>query len=105
MAVKRYKVQYREEASADILDIYRWVYESSLDPVTAQRFTQRLLDTCERIGDAPLGGRPRDDLYPDLRTVPFEKKAVIAYLVGEDIVHITNVFYGGREYESLYKKD
>ena len=103
MVVKRYKVQYREEASADLLEIYRWVYEASLDPVTAQRFTQRLLDACERIGDAPLGGRPRDDLYPGLRTVPFEKRAVIAYIVGKDVVDITNVFYGGRDYEAFFR--
>jgi toxin ParE1/3/4 len=79
------------------------VYEVSLDPVTADRFTARLLAACERIGDAPRGGRPRDDLSPGLRTVPFEKRAVIAYLTGEDAVDITNVFYGGRDYESLFR--
>lgn len=103
MAVKRYKVTFREEALADILDIYRWVYEVSLDPVTAQRFTARLVATCEQIGNAPHGGRPRDDLLLGLRTVPFEKRAVIAYLVGDGLVDITNVFYGGRDYEALYK--
>lgn len=104
MAVKSHKVTYREEAIADILDIYRWVYEVSLDPVTAQRFTARLTAACERIGDAPFGGRPRDDLFPGLRTVPFEKRAVIAYLVGDGAVDITNVFYGGRYYEALFGK-
>lgn len=104
MGVKRYKVRYREEASGDILEIYRCVYEVSLDPVTAQRFTGRLMTACERIGEAPFGGRPRDDLFPGLRTVPFEKRAVIAYLVGEDTVDVTNVFYGGRDYEALYRE-
>ena len=105
MAVKVYKVSYRETAVADILDVYRWVYEVSLDPVTAERFTARLEAACERIGNVPLGGRPRDDLLPGLRTVPFEKRAVIAYLVEAETVVITNVFYGGRDYEALYKQD
>lgn len=105
MAVKVYRVSYRESASADILDIYRWVYEVSLDPATAGRFAARLVAACERIGDVPLGGRPRDDLFPGLRTLPFEKRAVIAYLVEAETVVITNVFYGGRDFAALYKQD
>lgn len=104
MAVKVYKVAYRETATADILDVYRWVYEVSLDPVTAERFTARLVAACERIGNVPHGGRPRDDLLPGLRTVPFEKRAVIAYMVEAETVVITNVFYGGRDYEALYRQ-
>ena len=105
MAVKVYKVTYRETATADILDVYRWVCEVSLDPVTAERFTARLVAACERIGNVPHGGRPRDDLLPGLRTVPFEKRAVIAYLVEAETVVITNVFYGGRDYEALYRQE
>jgi toxin ParE1/3/4 len=101
--VKRFEVTYREAANTDILDIYRWVYEVSLDPVTADRFVGRLIGACERIGDIPHGGRPRDDLLPGLRSVPFEKRAVITYLVENEQVVITNVFYGGRDYESLLR--
>lgn len=101
--MKRCKVLYREEASADILDTYRRVLDVSMDPETARRFTQRLLDACERIGDAPFAGRPRNDLYLGLRTIPFEKRAVIAYLVRNEAVEIANVFYGGRDYEALYR--
>jgi toxin ParE1/3/4 len=103
MGVKRYKVTYRETATADILDIYRWVYESSLDPVAAEQLTARLLVACERIGDFPLAGRQRDDLLAGLRTVAFERRAVIAYRVGDETVDITNVFYGGRDFESLLR--
>jgi len=51
----------------------------------------------------PHDGRPRDDLAPGLLTVPFERSAVIAYLVDDHQVRVTNVFYGGRDYEELYK--
>lgn len=60
---------------------------------------------CQRIGDVTLVGRPRDDLFPGLRTVPFEKRAVIAYLVEAEAVVITNVFYGGRDHEALNEQD
>lgn len=59
---------------------------------------------CRRIGSVPHGGRPRDDLVPGLRTVPFEHGAVIAYLVLSS-VEIANVFYGGRDYEMLYRQE
>lgn len=100
--MKRYSVVYREEAARDLAEIYRFVYEASLDPVTADRFVQRILAMCEKIGTMPHGGRPRDDLLPGLRTFPFERRAVIAYRLDGDTVEINNVFYGGRDYESLY---
>jgi toxin ParE1/3/4 len=102
--VRRRSVTFSEAASDDILDIYRWVYEVSLDPVTADRFTDRLLRACESIGTFPESGRPRDDLLPGLRTLAFERRAVIAYLAKDDTVIIANVFYGGRDYESLLRK-
>ena len=101
--MKRLKVTYRPEAEDDLLQIYRWVYEASLDPEVAGRFLNRLVERCDRIGDAPHGGRPRDDLEPGLRTVPFERLAVIAYRVEADRVRIVNVFYGGRDFEALYR--
>lgn len=56
---------------------------------------------CDRIGDAPHGGRPRDDLEPGLRSGPFEPSAVIADRVDSDRVRITHGFYGGRDLEAL----
>jgi toxin ParE1/3/4 len=101
--MKRLKVAYRAEADADLLQIYRWVYEVSLSPEVAQRFLDRLIERCGRIGDALHGGRPRDDLEPGLRTVPFEHSAVIADRVEADRVRVINVSYGGRDFEALYR--
>lgn len=101
--MRRLEVTYRTSAEADLLQIYRWVHEASGSPEVAERFLDRLLRRCDRIGDAPRGGRPRDDLEPGLRTVPFERSAVIAYRVEVDRVRIVNVFYGGRDFEALYR--
>jgi toxin ParE1/3/4 len=103
--MKPYSVVYREEAARDLADIYRWVYEASLDPFTADRFLQRILAMCEKIGTMPHGGRPRDDLLPGLRTFPFERRAVIAYRLSGETVEINNVFYGGRDYAALYRNE
>jgi toxin ParE1/3/4 len=103
MAVERLEVVFRDDAADDLEAIYRWIYESSLEPATAQRYVERIVAFCEKIGGMARGGRPRDDLMPGLRTFPFERRAVIAYLVVSDRVEITNVFYGGRDYEALYR--
>jgi toxin ParE1/3/4 len=103
--MRRLRVVYRPEALADLDEVFEYVLGRSLDPGLTRRFLQRIRDRCRRIGETPLGGRPRDDLEPGLRTVPFERRAVIAYRVLEDVVEITNVFFGGRDYEALYTRD
>ncbi len=102
--MKRLPVALREEAIADLVEIYDFIAEQSGLPEQALRFIARIRARCERIGDVPRGGRIRDDLVPGLRTVPFERSAVIAYVVEEGTVRVTNIFYGGRDYEAFYGK-
>jgi len=39
----------------------------------------------------------------NLRIVPIDKKAIIAFMVDEELhaVTILNIFYGGRDYEAI----
>lgn len=100
--VRHLKVSYRPEAIVDLAEIYRFIAIRSQNRTIARDFVERIKDRCNRIGYAPLGGTPRDDLELGLRTVPFERTAVIAYKVEQDAVRIGNVFYGGRDFEALY---
>ena len=101
--MRRLRVRYRPEAYADLEDIFRFVLRMSRSQITAERFVIRIKNRCRRIGDVPHAGRPRDDLEPGLRTVPFERSALIAYKVEPGCVRVTNVFYGGRDYEAFYR--
>ncbi len=47
----------------------------------------------------------RDDLIPGLRIVPFERSAVIAYVVDADVVRIISIFYGRRDFETLLRDE
>ncbi|WP_279598796.1 type II toxin-antitoxin system RelE/ParE family toxin [Methylobacterium sp. J-076] len=96
------RVTFRPQARNDLKAIFRTILERSQDTTTARRFTQRIKDRCDRIGDAPYGGRPRDDLELGLRSVPFEHSAVIIYRIDQGQVRIANVFYGGRDFERLF---
>lgn len=97
------EVRYRPEALADLEDIFRFVLRAGGAPVSAVRYVERIRERCRRVGILPLAGRKRDDLAPGLRTVAFERRAVIAYRVIGSTVEITNVFYGGRDFEALYR--
>ncbi len=103
MAVERLEVVFRSDAADDLDAIYRRIYKSSLEPATARRYVERTVAFCEKIGGMARGGRPRDDLMPGLRTFPFERRAVVACLIVGEMVEITNVFHGGRDYEALYR--
>lgn len=100
--MQRLPVIYRPEAVDDLEEVFLYVLEASRDFRTAQDYTERIRARCESIGNAPRGGRPRDDLFPGLRTVPFESSAVIVYVVRVDAVEIVNVYHGGRDYEALF---
>jgi toxin ParE1/3/4 len=101
--MRRLRVVLREEAVADLADIYNHIARVGGSHVTAIGFVRRIKARCQRIGNVPMGGIARDDLQAGLRTVPFEHSAVIAYVIEDDQVNVTNVFYGGRDYEALYR--
>ena len=102
-ALHRLPVTYRPAAQDDLDAIFRYILLATQSFGIAEGFVRRIKARCDRIGNIPLGGRNRDDLEPGLLTVSFERCAVIAYKVEAERVRITNVFYGGRDFEALYR--
>ena len=100
--MRRVEVIYRPEALADLNDILKAIAELSQSALVAERYVDRIILRCRKIGDAPRGGRRRDELEAGLRSVPFEDKALILYRVS-DVVEITNIFPRGQNYEVLFK--
>ncbi|MER8978553.1 MULTISPECIES: type II toxin-antitoxin system RelE/ParE family toxin [unclassified Mesorhizobium] len=102
--IRRLEVEYREDARNDLANIFRHIVEANGSPDVALKFVLRIEDRCQSIGNAPRGGRSRDDILPGLRTVPFEHSAVIAYIIDDNFVRIVNIFHGGRDYETLMRE-
>ncbi|WP_217568679.1 type II toxin-antitoxin system RelE/ParE family toxin [Mesorhizobium sp. GbtcB19] len=101
--IHRLEVEYRQSARDDLANIFKHIAEASGNPQVALKFVLRIEDRCQSIGNAPRGGRLRDDIAPGLRTVPFEHSAVIAYVSEGDAVYVVNIFYGGRDFEALMR--
>lgn len=101
--MRQLEVVYRPDAVADLQDTFRYVLRRSQSRAVAEQYLARVRQRCRGLGAAPHSGTPRDDLVPGLRTVAFERRVVIAYRVEGDKVVITNVFFGGRDYEAIYR--
>ncbi|TGQ41981.1 MULTISPECIES: type II toxin-antitoxin system RelE/ParE family toxin [unclassified Mesorhizobium] len=101
--IQRLAVVLSEGALADLESIAAYVLDRSGSEGVANNFIDRIKVRCGSIGNAPRGDRSRDDIVPGLRTVPFEHSAIIAYIVDDDLVRIVNIFYGGRDYETLMR--
>lgn len=102
--MKRLPVRWSSTARADVNALVDYIAISSGSALAALRYVDRIQARCEKIGDAPRGGRQRNDLMPGLRTVPFERSAVIAYVIEDNKIRITNVFYGGRDFEAFLRE-
>lgn len=99
------EVVFSEQADDDIAAIYQWIARETASLETALGFVSRIVDRCEAIGDVPHGGTARDDLVPGLRTVPFERTALIAYRIEDDHIVITNIFYRGRDVDAAFSEE
>lgn len=60
----------------------------------------RIVAFCQGLATFPLRGTRRDDLLAGLRTVGFERRVTIAFVVTADTVLIEGVYYGGQNFET-----
>jgi toxin ParE1/3/4 len=98
-----HELRFRPAALADLEAIFHYVLRVSASPAAARRYAERIRARYQHIATVPLAGRPRDDLAPGLRSVAFERRAVILYSVIDETVEITNIFHGGRDYAALHR--
>ncbi len=101
--IQRLAVVLSEAAIADLEAVAAYILESGGSEGVANGFVDRIRERCHGIGNAPRGGRPRDDVMQGLRTVPFEHSAIIAYRIEADSIFVLNIFYGGRDFEALMR--
>jgi toxin ParE1/3/4 len=73
--------------------------------IRADRYIGRVVAFCEGLATFPLRGTQRDDLLPGLRTMGFERRITIAFIVKADAVLIEGIFYGGQDFEATFRED
>ncbi|WP_318013147.1 type II toxin-antitoxin system RelE/ParE family toxin [Mesorhizobium sp. BH1-1-4] len=66
--IQRLAVILSEEAIADLGSIASYIFNQSGSQQVTIKFVDRIELRCQSIGNAPRGGRSRDDIVPGLRT-------------------------------------
>lgn len=97
-----FRVTYAPEAEAQLVALYRYIAREASSDI-AKRYTDAIVERCEKLDSFPRRGTPRDDIRPGLRTVSFRRNVKIAYKVNEDDVAILGIFFGGQDFETILK--
>ena len=98
--MKAYRVNFRPAAEADLFGLYEYIVARS-GRQAAARYVDRIEATCMGLARTPMRGRSRDDIRSGLRTLGFERRALIAFVVGRREVEVVRILYGGRDFEAL----
>ena len=67
-------------------------------PERAAAFVGRIRKFCASLAEFPERGRLREEFGPNIRTLSFERRVVVAYKVEQRTVLILRVFYAGQDY-------
>ena len=88
-------------ASADLDDIWRYVFTESGNEETASRLVNKLRQTILRLRKYPRIGRIRsEDLSKEMRSLPKENY-VIYYRIDKEAVRIIRILHGSRDARRL----
>jgi toxin ParE1/3/4 len=92
-------VTFSPKSRQDLLDIGDHIAKDSR--ANARRFVGKLMDQCQRIGNAPLAYAGREDLAPGLRMAPMGRYLVFFRVLG-DMVRIERVLHGARDLPAIF---
>jgi toxin ParE1/3/4 len=101
--VKEFGVSFRPHARRDLIELYNFIADEAGEEVAAA-YIGRIEAACLALQTFPERGRRRDDIRPGLRTIGFERRALIAFQVMEREVVVVRILYGGRDYERLLRR-
>ena len=96
------EIVFSPEAEADLLALYDYI-AGEATPAIAAGFTGAIVDFCEGFSTFPHRGTRRDELRPGLRTIGFRHQVTIAFAVEGDTVSIIGIYYGGRDFEAMFR--
>ncbi len=82
-------------ARDDLQSIFNWL-EPDTGATFARDYVRQIRDKCHSLANFPNRGELREDLAPDLRTIPFKRKATIAYKVDGNKITVLRILHHGR---------
>ena len=98
-------VAYSPQARQQLTDLYTWIATASGSTDRAEGYVSAIVDYCDGLANFPMIGVAREDIRPGLRVVGFRRRITIAFAIAEETVEILDIYYGGRDYETLLSAD
>jgi toxin ParE1/3/4 len=98
------RVIFTPRADRQIDRLHTYIAEHASE-TRADSYIARIVAFCTGLATSPLRGQKRDDILPGLRTVGFERRATIAFVVTSDTVLIEGIFYGGQDFEAILQHE
>jgi len=96
------RLRYTAAAKDDLDSIAHYIADSSGSRAVAERFVGEFRQKCRDLAAAPIVmGRPRPELRPDLRSLPFGNYVIFFRHPG-DLLEIVNVVEGHRDIEAFF---
>jgi toxin ParE1/3/4 len=92
-------VRIKPKARADLLAIRIWG-EDRWGPERTQDYLAGLIDAIERLSEFPAMGRPRDVLFPGLRSIRY-KDYLVFYIVQHSRSVVVAVLHERRNHAAL----
>ena len=96
------RIVRRPLAGADIADIWDYIAEDSL--AQADAWVDRLDAKLRLLATQPMLGRPRDELSPGLRSLPFGRY-VIFYAALSDGIDVVRLLHSARDVDAVFEDD
>jgi plasmid stabilization system protein ParE len=99
-----YRIRFHPLVARDLDAIVRWILGYA-GPDIAGRKLAEIEEAIATLRDTPHKGSIRDEIAPGLRAIPAGRKAVIAFVVDDEVaeVLIFAVTYGGANWVSRSK--
>jgi toxin ParE1/3/4 len=98
------RVIFTPLAERQIDSLHEFIARSS-GTSRADGYISRIVAFCMGLATFPLRGQQREDLLPGLRTIGFERRITIAFVVTPEAVLIEGIFYGGQDFEGFFKEE
>ncbi|WP_375457606.1 type II toxin-antitoxin system RelE/ParE family toxin [uncultured Enterovirga sp.] len=93
----RRDVRFDPAAEAEIVRLHDYILDRTGSHLVAEGYTDRIVDRCMRLADIPEQGTSHAHLRPGLRSIGFDRRVTIAFVVEDTSVTILGIFYGGRD--------
>jgi toxin ParE1/3/4 len=94
-----YRIRFHPLVARDLDTITRWILDYAGPDIAARKLTE-IEAAIATLKDTPHKGSLRPEIAPRLRAIPAGRKAVIAFVVDDEVteVLIYAVTYGGADW-------